>query len=183
MESKDRRVPGLSAVNDVVERVVVFIAVLLLVVFCSIVGWEVFSRYVLASSRLWSEEAARLAFIWSLFLGATTGFRHAEHLTVDVVQFRLGSRADRIHEWVLNLLTFAFVAVYAYLGWRLARTGFTRSMLVLPLPIAAGWLAIPAMGILSTSFALERVLVGVRTRGATFDIRGAEPADLLGKGV
>lgn len=183
MVANSRRVPVLTPVNDVLERVVIAVAVTLLGVFCTIVGWEVFSRYVLSSSRLWSEEAARLSFVWSLFLGATIGFRHGEHLTVDIVRFAPGSLADRIHEWVLSILTFAFVAVYAYLGWRMAQTGFTRSMLVLPLPIAAGWLAIPAMGVIATAFCAERILVGARTGGRSFDVRGAEPHDLVDKGV
>ena len=177
-EQGSRRVAGLTTFNSYVERAVVVLTVALLVAFCVIVGWEVFSRYVLSSSRLWAEEAARLAFVWSLFLGASIGFRHGEHLTVDVVRLSPGSMPDRVHEWALNILTLAFVAMYAYLGWRMARTGFTRSMLVLPLPIAAGWLAIPVMGALSASFTLERLLVGVKSGGRTFEIREAPPADL-----
>src|ERR1051325_1298254 len=50
-----------------------------LVVFMSV---SVFSRYALNIGLAWSDEAARLLFIWVVFVGFAVGVRHRGHIAI-----------------------------------------------------------------------------------------------------
>jgi TRAP-type C4-dicarboxylate transport system permease small subunit len=71
-----------------------FLALVLgvLVVFMSI---SVFSRYVLNIGLSWSDEAARLLFIWIVFVGFAVGVRHRGHIGIDWAVERMSARGRK----------------------------------------------------------------------------------------
>ncbi|WP_428649624.1 TRAP transporter small permease [Roseibium sp.] len=58
-------------------------------VMTSLVVVQVIFRYAFSSAIDWSEEVARLAFVWAMFLAIPHGIRHGVHVGIDalVVQF------------------------------------------------------------------------------------------------
>ena len=155
--STDERivVPVLTPINRQLERVVLTIACLLLVTFALVTAYEVMTRNFFLLSNRWADETARLAFLWSVFLGAALGFRRNDHLMIDVFRFKAGGRIELIHVIVLQMVTIAVVGYYAYLGVQLAQSGLSRQFLTLPFPLFVGWAAIPVMGVLGLLFLME----------------------------
>lgn len=75
---------------------------------------QIFLRYVLNDSLIWSEEAARYLLVAISFLGCATGCRKNCHIRIDVIDLMLSERARRI----LSLATDAIVLCYvAYVAW------------------------------------------------------------------
>lgn len=68
--------------------------------------WQVFSRYVLSSPTVWSEELSLLIFVWVAMLGIAIAVRRGEHLTLDLATRLLGSRkiASRVMAVVVTVL-------------------------------------------------------------------------------
>jgi len=71
------------AVLDRTEEVVASLCLGLMVVF---IGMQVFNRYVLGSSLVWSEELARYLFIWAVYLGCAYATKQRSHLGVTILQ-------------------------------------------------------------------------------------------------
>lgn len=73
-----------------------WLLILLCVVMFVVVGFNVFSRYVLNSSLGWADELARFVFIWVSFLGAVVAYQKNEHVGLDFVVNRIASQKARL---------------------------------------------------------------------------------------
>lgn len=90
------------------------LGVLALLAAFAVMSVQVFLRYVLNDSLIWSEEAARYLLVAIAFLGCATGCRKVCHIRIDVIDLVLPERARRI----LSLATDAVVLFYvAYVAW------------------------------------------------------------------
>lgn len=79
----------------------------LVIIFVTVAG--VFTRYVLDSPLIWSDELARFSLIWMIFLGAGVVSFKDSHLIVDFI-------FEYVPEKVGSFLkTFSFVVVLAFL--------------------------------------------------------------------
>lgn len=78
------------------ERMYRWLLILLCVVMFVVVGFNVFSRYVLNSSLGWADELARFVFIWVSFLGAVVAYQKNEHVGLDFVVNRIASHKARL---------------------------------------------------------------------------------------
>ena len=97
---------------------------LMLVFYCFIVFVivsEVIRRFVLDFSSLWGEEAARFAFIYLGWVGASYGVKQRAHIRFDIVTSRLPPRlAGSVYLFSeLATLVFAVFALY----WSLRTIG------------------------------------------------------------
>lgn len=111
-------------------RLIEAIAVVLLFALVALVTMQVFMRYVMQSPLTWSEELARMVFIWFVFVGAGLGFR--DHLDLRVVFFTemLPPRPRLYLQLVVHLVEVAFMGVVLYYGWILC-------LLLFPTPTPA----------------------------------------------
>ena len=90
------------------------LGVLALLAALAVMSVQIFLRYVLNDSLIWSEEAARYLLIAIAFLGCATGCRKACHIRIDVIDLVLPERLRR----ALSLATDAVVLGYvAYVAW------------------------------------------------------------------
>ncbi len=62
------------------------VMLVLLALMVSVMGLQVFMRYVMNSSLSWPEELTRYMFIWFVFLGISYGIRYDIHIRVNIFE-------------------------------------------------------------------------------------------------
>lgn len=124
---------------------------------------QVVWRTILGDPLSWSEEAARVSFIWVVYLGIIRAFRNDTHLSVNYFVLRLPPLVQAAVAVAVRLLSVGFFA--AFLSFAVQLTGRTAGMTlaVLPLPAAA----IYASGVLAGALSLVHLLLGPWVPDAT----------------
>lgn len=108
---------------------------------------QVVSRFTnLIPSFIWTEELARLMFVWLIMLGAMLGAREGSHFVVDVWP-QLGVRASAALNLV-GLTAFLILAVvFVWFGIEFTRFGWNRISELAELPLWIIHIAWPLTGI------------------------------------
>jgi len=151
----DRALGGLDALA---RGVAVALATAIILILCA----QIFFRYALNSSILWSEEVATWCLVWLVFIGSAVIMRRWEHVQIPMFirWLPLGLRPGVIV--FAKLATGAAVALLAYYGlqWvlgpvhiRSQTSGISTRWIKLAVPIGAG---------LMTLFALRAALEDIR---------------------
>lgn len=88
---------------------------------------QVFFRYVLSNSLSWSEELARILFVWATYLGIAVVSRDKEQITVDILGGLKGRLATFLH--LLSIaLTILILGYFSYLTIQYMSTLVERGM-------------------------------------------------------
>lgn len=88
---------------------------------------QVFFRYVLSNSLSWSEELARILFVWATYLGIAVVSRDKEQITVDILGGMKGKAALFLH--LLSVaITILILGYFSYLTIQYMSTLVTRGM-------------------------------------------------------
>ncbi|ARK28649.1 TRAP transporter small permease [Halalkalibacter krulwichiae] len=135
--------------DDYIEE---FLLVILSIIMVTVIGVQVFMRFVMNSSLPWSEELARYCFIWLIYIGISYGVKRQRHIKVDVVLLLLRDKAKIVLNIIANLffLGFAiFVVIKGYdISQRLFQFGQTAASLNIPMGLV--YMATPiGMGLTS----------------------------------
>jgi TRAP-type C4-dicarboxylate transport system permease small subunit len=99
---------------DTASRWVITVA---MAVMAALVVSQVVFRYGFASSIDWAEEAARLAFVWAVFLAIPHGVRSGIHIGIDAVVTLLPDRVQAAlfrFSAVLGAVLMSVVLIYAW---------------------------------------------------------------------
>ena len=140
----------LGALDALARGVAIALATGILLILCA----QIFFRYVLNSSILWSEEVATWSLIWLVFIGAAAIMRRWEHVQIPMLIQRLplGIRPGVII--FAKLATGVAVALVAYYGlqWvlgpvhiRSQTSGISTRWIKLAVPIGAGLMTLFAL--------------------------------------
>ena len=148
----------LGRVNDHVERVLLGLGVICLIGFVACVMLEVFSRAVLGQSFIWSQDAATILFLWSVFIVAPVAFRHDAHLQITLFAFDAASAAGHLHRLGLSVINLVFAGAYTYLSWLVVTVGLGRVNAATGWPLEIGWASMLVMGVASLLFVAERLM-------------------------
>ncbi len=128
-----------------------------LVLMTIIVGWQVFTRYVLNWSNAWTEPAALLLMSWFILLGAAVGIRENYHLGFDVLLYVLPRSSKRVLRSISDVVVIAFAAGMIFYGMQLVQLGWPARMPSLGIPEGIKYLPLVGGGALIILFALERL--------------------------
>ncbi|WP_158735836.1 TRAP transporter small permease [Alteribacillus sp. YIM 98480] len=121
---------------------------------------QVVMRYVFGHSLSWSEETARYAFIWMIYIGISYGVKKQRHLNVDAFSLLFEKKGKIILGMISNVCFLTFAVVITYYGIDIAFK-ITRESAALQLPM--GWVyAAPAIGMLLT---VIRIIQNLVTQG------------------
>ncbi|MGE6608233.1 TRAP transporter small permease [Halomonas sp. NPDC076908] len=93
------------------NRIEETIASLSLGVMVVLISMQVFSRYVLGSSLMWSEELSRYLLIWSVYIGCSFAAKEDRHLEVTFIRSFLGQTGKRI------IISFSYVITIVFCGF------------------------------------------------------------------
>jgi TRAP-type C4-dicarboxylate transport system permease small subunit len=94
-----------------VSRCLEILTATLLLVVVGLVSAQVVARYVFNASLTWSEEAARMTFVYLTFLGAALALGRGRNMKIELVSGWLGPRARVRLDLSLQALSLAFVLV------------------------------------------------------------------------
>lgn len=130
-----------------------------LVAMAAIIGWQVFGRFVLASSPSWTEQASLILMIWYVMFAAAAGVYEGFHIRIALLEDRLGSRAAILRRIVALVVLAMGVVLLVYgteLAWLVRENvvpslGISRAVAYVPMPIA---------GLLMALFALPQLIDG-----------------------
>lgn len=127
------------------EYILVILSVFTVVVIFS----QVVLRYVFSSSLPWSEEIARYAFIWMIYVGVSYGVKKQKHLSVDVITMLFEGKGRVIINMIANVLFLLFALIITYYGIDIVGR-ITRESAALEIPMEYVYLALVVGMILTT---------------------------------
>lgn len=116
---------------------------LMMVVMFVLVFTNVVTRYGFGFSINWAEEVSRFIMVWVTFLGAGLALREGRHVSIDVLQERLGGAAMQGIRIFLGVVLIVFFIGLVYLGTRFAIFGWDKETMVTEIPRGIPYLAIP----------------------------------------
>lgn len=146
---------------DLMNRGVTMIVGLLLMAVAAAVIWQVTVRFVLTAAGVnisapWTEELARYALIWMVFLGAGVGVRHARMIALEFGIRKLPAPAGVGLRYLSILLAMAFFALLIWVGLKfvaLGRSetspglGITKDYVYWAMPVGAGLMLVNSVAL------------------------------------
>ncbi len=124
----------------------------------AMIACQVFWRYVLNDSIIWTEPASVMVMGWFIFLGAAVGIREGYHLSFDVLLYFL---PDSVVPWLHSLSDIAVGAFglgMIWFGTELAVKTGGNMIPSLGISGAFDFLPIVAGGVLVVLFSAERIV-------------------------
>lgn len=145
-------------IGDAWYRVLCALMVTALVVLLVPVSLQILSRHTeLIPSYIWTEELARLMFIWTVMIGAMVGMRERTHFVVDVWP-TLSARAHARVELLSGVGILVFAAVFVYGGWEFTEFAIYRISELAELPLWTIHMAWPLLGLTWLLFQGEHMI-------------------------
>ena len=149
--------------GDYIQTLAEWAIGLALAVMCILVFGNAAGRYLLNAGLASSDEIARLAFVWLVFIGAVIGVRERAHIGMDLLVQSLPKSGQRLCLVVCNLLILYALWLFIEGSWKQTIIGLGSRAPVTGVPLAAfaaaGLVAGIAMAILF-AFDLLKALTG-----------------------
>lgn len=128
--------------------------------YAMIICTQVFYRYALNSSLIWSEELVRYGLLWGVMLGGVVALDRHAHIALDPLRERISPGAYRIVAWASGLFVIAFCAITAWYGTEYAYRIRLMSSPASQIPMIYVYAAIPVGFSLMAFFAVVQLLSG-----------------------
>jgi len=124
---------------------------------------QIFSRFTdLLPHYIWTEEMARLLFVWMVMIGAMLGVRESAHFIVDVWP-RMSPRPSAALNLVASLAVLVLAVVFLWFGIEFTQFGWNRISELAELPLWMIHIAWPLTGAVWIVFLGEQVVDDLRT--------------------
>lgn len=123
--------------------------------------WQVFTRFVLGTPSSFTDELARYLMIWVGILGAAYVSGKNMHVAIDVLPQKLGGKAQKRMQIIVQLLVMAFAFLVMVIGGgRLVYITYIlgQQSPALQLPLAYVYAVIPLSGLLIVYYKMSDLL-------------------------
>lgn len=126
-----------------------------------VVGFlQVVSRYTGLIFIPWTEEVARLLFVWVVWVGAAAGLIRGSHIRFDFVVERMPMWIRRPAECVVHIGVGLFLIVVIRYGYEVAQSQATSTFLTFNLSVKYTYLS----AVLGSALMLVGLVAGIWTR-------------------
>ena len=146
-----------AGATGAVAQVALWAAGIGLILMTAFIAAQVFWRYVLNDSIVWTEPASVMIMGWFIFLGAAVGIREGYHLSFDVLLYLVPHRGKMVLYTISDIAVAAFGAGMVWYGWSLAAKAANNVMPSLGISDAWSFIPIVIGGLLVVVFSFERI--------------------------
>ena len=133
---------------SLLDRALRYILIFLIGLLTASVFLQVLIRFVFKSPLPWTEEVARIAFVYSIFVGATIGVRDRAHISVDFLVVLLPPHARRALKLATNIVVAVLLCFIIWQGIEFVRQTGVQMTPVMLIPFRYLYIVIPASGAL-----------------------------------
>ena len=145
----------MDSAKKVLDRVLYWITVVLFALLVVVVVWQIFSRQVLHDPSTWTEEGARMTFVWLGLFASAFVFGERGHIAVEFVVRKLPVGGERVVSVLVQRVVLAFaVIVLVWGGWRASQNAWLQNLSALPFTLGQMYLALPISGALIAFYSL-----------------------------
>ncbi|AUH34337.1 TRAP transporter small permease [Paracoccus tegillarcae] len=152
------RMKSIAEATGLLARAALWLAGIGLVLMTALIAAQVFWRYILNDSIIWTEPASVMIMGWFIFLGAAVGIREGYHLSFDVLLYVLPDTVKKILHSVSDLAVGGFGVGMIWYGWQLAAKTAGNTLPSLGISGAFDFAPIIGGGALVVLFSIERIL-------------------------
>jgi TRAP-type C4-dicarboxylate transport system permease small subunit len=142
---------------DALNALAGYVSALLMAGMCVVVFCGVFSRYVLGDPWQWTEESARLIFIWVVFTAASIAVRRGIHFRFTLLLDSVGPLAKGALEILANGWVILFAGILLVKGWSFALMNMKQLTPSLVIPWGWVYIAVPISAALMILYSLEHI--------------------------
>ncbi len=122
-----------------------FVKVLGVVMVLSILV-QIVMRYLPTNPFMWTEELARLTFVWFCFMSATIALPKGMHLSIDYFFNRMSGRVKFLLNFSTWMLIMIFSVIITYYGFKLVGITYIQKSPHMSLPLSYFYASVPAAG-------------------------------------
>jgi len=125
----------------------------------------IINRTFLDFSLLWVADVNTIAIAWMLALGMSVAIYKKVHITIDFVKNKFPQKVKKILEIVLTLIMIAFLIILIFAGWKTVIMKMRIHFVVLYIPTAYAFMALPVFAFFSTIFMTHRLVNILLSKG------------------
>ena len=155
----------LKKVFNGINKALIIVMASFLLVAMVVIGYQVFTRYILNFTPPWSEELARYCNIWITMLGIGVVLRRGEHIKLDylesVVTEKGMLKARLLLEVISTAMTSIFLGFLLYGGIGILKAAARQTAPGLKISLLFIYIAIPVGCFFALFFIIERIIGGV----------------------
>ncbi|NLN15757.1 MAG: TRAP transporter small permease [Firmicutes bacterium] len=149
----------LKQINDVTERMIRGFLIAILIGILLVCFYQVATRFVFVSYAFaWTEEMARLLYLWGCFLGTAVLLRQKRLIRVDIISNVLPKSLFRAIEIIMLLSMLGFSLVLVVKGFEFCNSISQDRLTLLGHPRSWFWLPVPVAGVFACMYILEQIL-------------------------
>jgi TRAP-type C4-dicarboxylate transport system permease small subunit len=137
---------GGMIVLGILDRALKYLLTLLIIILTVSVFLQVLIRFVFKYPLPWTEEVSRIAFVYSIFVGATIAVREKTHLNIDVLLIVLPKEIARVITVLGLILVGIFLGFVTWEGIVLVRATGVQMTPVMQVPFQYLYLVVPVSG-------------------------------------
>ncbi len=152
------------------SRLFITLGAIGLVLMTAIIGWQVFSRYVLHASPAWTEQGALCLMIWYISFATAAGVREGFHIRITILQTLCSPRVRRFIEHFCDVIVGLCGAAMCVWGAQLVHGTWAFIEPAIGIPRGMVYLGLPISGALIVIFSLERIAARVSNRSLEEDV-------------
>lgn len=145
---------GVSVVFDIVYKILLEYAKVVLLAIVLIVSAQVISRKFLGSSIQWSEEVGRLLMVWMAFISMAIGIQKGLHVCIQLFYNKFPKLMQVILAKAGEILMTACGVVMVIYGCQLIKSTSTSTLSATQWPASTLYLMIPVSGVFIAYFCL-----------------------------
>lgn len=114
--------------SSALDKTLKFLSILALISMIILVFFNAVLRYFFDSGIAWSEEFARICFVYMIFLGIILVAKERGHLTVDIVISALPAKYQMFFLFCADILVLIAVSFVTYGAYQLMLLTYTQQM-------------------------------------------------------
>ncbi|MDO4260586.1 MAG: TRAP transporter small permease [Eubacteriales bacterium] len=128
---------------DTVNKIYLYLGVAMLIIICVACAVQVFTRYVIGSAAVGTEEISRYCFIWLGFLGSAVCVQNWSNAHISVLNDLLKGKVKSIHSIFLNIAVIVCGGVLFVQGMNCVSITANQLSSMLRIPMCYVYAAIP----------------------------------------
>jgi TRAP-type C4-dicarboxylate transport system permease small subunit len=142
----------IKALTRILEKMVL---ILITLVVC-IVSVQIIARYILHSPLNWSEELAKLSFVWMIFLGIPLVTQAGLHIQVEYFVDKLPEGLKKVNFIVMDVLALLFFVTIFIFGLVFIKSQLGMRSVALNIPMGYFSGAVPVGMLLEIIFTFDK---------------------------